>query len=88
MLLPMAIIRTTLFIIWWDYTEGSGANGVANLYINTSGTKPAATLSIANGDGVGDVNSIYLMHPWITADPDLYFDQVLIDESDIGDPPA
>ncbi len=76
----------TEYCFWFDYESGSGADGTANLYISTpSGgdcTKPAATLSIANGDGTTTAQRYYNL--CINVDDTIIVDQILVSPNAIG----
>lgn len=56
-----ALTLDQLYYIWWDWTISTGGNnGVMHMYISTTTTKPAATLTITNGDATTDVGQIML----------------------------
>ena len=62
--------------IWFDYTKGTGANAIAHLYISTTKTKPAATLTITAGTSVTDASKIVLESSYSTGG--FKFDQIMI----------
>lgn len=51
------LAATTTYHLWIDWEKGTGANGVMRLYINSSATKPAASLTITNGAATTDATS-------------------------------
>jgi hypothetical protein len=55
------VSANTSYYIWLHRLKGSGANGVADVYISTTTTKPgAATLSISNGSTTADAANIQI----------------------------
>jgi hypothetical protein len=55
-----AITEDTTLRIWFEHEKGTGANGVARLYISTTDTKPAATLTMSNGSTTAQAARFYL----------------------------
>lgn len=49
----------TTYYVWIHYTKGTGSNGVAELYVSSSATKPgSADCSLSNGAGNVDVAKV------------------------------
>jgi len=73
------------YYVWLDYTKGTGANAVCVAYVSTTRTKPAATVTVANGNATTDAELV--ITPLVGADDSdsrIIADQVLIKTSDIG----
>jgi lysophospholipase L1-like esterase len=62
----VTIVLGTQYYVWIHFTEGSGADGEAQVYISTTGTRPGTPeISSVNGNGV--VGTGYLrFYDWTT----------------------
>lgn len=77
----------TEYHVWGHYVKGTGANGVAELYISTDGTRPGSpTVSLSNGDATGQASKIRF-GPSDTATMDGQWDKLRVDDASIGSNP-
>jgi len=75
--------------VWWDYTKGTGADGVANLYISATTTKPGSpTVTITNGDGTSQAQQIVLGEAGGAPTSNLIYDKIRVDDVTIGSNPS
>lgn len=75
----------TPYYVWWDYTPGTGANGTANFYWSTDGTKPGSpNLSVSNGTSTTDVQYIQHQTLYNTSSGYKLYDKSLISTTTIG----
>jgi len=72
----------TVYYFWVHYAKGTGANGVAELYISTDGDIPAAELSITTGTATTSVDNLTMYANG--AGWRYIFDDVIIDADSIG----
>lgn len=73
----------TMFHIWVEYTEGTGSNGTCSLYVSATATKPSVEASSTDGASTATPNRFYLQQG--SGSSTGFFDQVLVDDADIGD---
>jgi hypothetical protein len=74
----------TAYHIWFSCAKGTGANGTAAAYISTTKTKPgAADTSLSDGTGTADMAQLVFV-AYNEGNTDKIFDQVRVDQSDIG----
>ena len=76
----------TTYHIWGDYTPGSG-DGVAHLFVATTATKPAATITITNGNGTGVPDHARLQANYNSTGGFTLFEKLRISNADIGSNP-
>jgi hypothetical protein len=74
--------NNTTYVVWLKLVKGTGANGVAEIYINTSGTKPSVTASLSTGSVTTNVAYINLMNSAQSAT--FIYDQVMVRGTSIG----
>jgi hypothetical protein len=73
----------TTYHVWIRYKAGSGANGLADIYIGTSGTRNSAThLSITNGDATGSIG-ILRLQAWPQTTTNFIYDQIYLSTTEI-----
>lgn len=72
----------TMFHIWVEYTEGTGSNGTCSLYVSATATKPSVEASSTDGKSTATPNRFYLQQG--SGSSTGFFDQVLVDDADIG----
>lgn len=74
----------TTYFIWVRYTAGTGENGVAELHVSTTITKPAsADVSLSTGTATADADRIQFKSSESENIAQIY-DQVLVDDAVIG----
>jgi hypothetical protein len=74
----------TTYYVWLEYTAGSGADGETKVYIDTDTTKPAATITVSDGDATTDATKVVLTNG-NDGTPNFVFDQILVDDEAISD---
>lgn len=80
-----AVVSGTTYHIWIRYVKGVGNNGVSDLYVSTTSTKPGSpTVSLVTGSGSQDVTKIQLRTP---SGVNSIFDKLRVDDADIGSAP-
>jgi len=78
------IANSTTYYLWGYYKASTGGNGIATIWLNTSGTKPTdSEATLPDGSQTGSVDRIYLTGSLTTSAT--IIDQVLVDDSSIGD---
>lgn len=80
-------VKGTTYHIWADYAKGTGANGVGNVFISANTTKPAANITITEGNGTATASRIYLEYEAVYSDEVFLFDKIRVNSSDIGSAP-
>lgn len=81
----------TNYFIWVEYTKSTGANdGILKVFVDTDNTKPASPeIDLANGTSEDDIAYIRFSSEYdATQYPIKIFDQILVDDSPIGDVPS
>lgn len=79
-----ALSTGTTYHIWGDYTKGTGANGVAHLYVSTTATKPGSPeCTITTSTAATDVSSIYFKCGTAT----FIQDRIILNSTTIGSNP-
>lgn len=78
--------------IWFRYTQGSGADGVAELWTSTNGTKPASSgdstyANVTTGTSTTTVNQI-VIGPTTSSSQEMIFDKIRVDDVSIGSDPT
>jgi len=80
------ILADTTYHVWVDYTVGSGANGITNVYVSTTGIKGSAIATVSNGNATTNAEKIRFGLPGgIGTD---IIDKVRVSLSPIGDNPS
>lgn len=81
----------TTYHAWLHYTKGTGSDAVITGGISTDGTKPTSGnyfVSLSNGTSTTDAARIYLVCDSSGGvGMEVIFDQILVDETTIGDNP-
>ena len=72
----------TTYFMWIEYTKGTGTDGIVNMYIATTGTKPASpTCSVTSGTATADAG--YLISN--SSHDAFIIDQIMVSTSQMGD---
>jgi hypothetical protein len=74
--------NNTTYFVWLKYVKGTGANGVAEIYITTSGTKPSLTATVTTGSATTNAAFVGL-ESYATASV-FIFDQIMARGTSIG----
>ena len=70
--------------VWFEWEKGTGADGVYRLYVSSTATKPAASISLTNGAATTDVAFVRFSGPTVAI-----FDNFVYDTSTpIGSDPV
>lgn len=70
---------------WLDYTAGGGTDGVANVYISTTTTKPGSpTITVSNGTATLGMTQFYIRND---SNIEYNIDRILVDDVAIGNAP-
>jgi hypothetical protein len=81
-----AINPNVTYHVWIDWTKGTGTNGTMQLFVSTTGTKPASPEASLN-TGTGAAIARMYMGPF-GAGPSIIFDSLLVDDVPIGSNPV
>ena len=77
------LVNDTTYHIWWEYIAGSGSDGVLNIWLSTSTTKPGSPdVSINTGTSTLAVDNVGMSSS--RTGPVNYYDQVYVDDAPIG----
>lgn len=68
------LAAATTYHLWIDWAKGTGANGTMALYLATTSTKPAVTLSITTGAATTDATSWRFTGPTVGIIDNIVFD--------------
>jgi hypothetical protein len=69
------------YYAWWHWTRGTGSDGLSQLYISTSSTRPASPITtLTSGNASTSPNTLQLRS---LNQATLYFDQVQLSASEI-----
>jgi len=83
------VTTATTYHFWWKYVKGTGANAVAQVAFQTSGTEPLSGNNFAQvttGTATTDANNIRIGNTG-SSTYEFIVDRVLVDDADIGDNP-
>jgi hypothetical protein len=80
-----ATSSATTYFVWGEWQKGTGANGIARIWVSTTSTKPGSpTVEITNGDSANNVEGVS-SQAWTGAEH--IEDRILVDDVAIGDNP-
>lgn len=80
----LGITPGTDYHIWWDYTIGTGTDGVCNLYLSTTSTKPGSPdRTVSNGTGTTAPRRLKLLGQ----ENGVVLDKIRVSTSNIGSNP-
>lgn len=74
------IVQDTKYYLWWDYAKGTGANGVLHIYLSTTTTKPAATITVTDSAITATAAKACYISKWSVEN---LFDNMVVSASDI-----
>lgn len=75
----------SVYYVWLDYQQGTGANAVGHLYVATTSTKPgSASATVSNGSTTGQASKIKLA---TGSGIQMVYDKIRVSLSNIGSSP-